>query len=223
MNLLKPLLSSTALTALAFAPVPADAQPIMAPFSWAGFYVGLNAGGAWGRSTYTDLAAIYVVPTNTNRLPGVIGGVQAGYNWQTGSFVFGLEGDVAFLSASKNTAFFTPFLAHNSRISALATLRGRVGVAMDHTLLYVTGGAAVASIKNQFVDTGPPLTANRSSATWGWAAGFGVERAFGEAWSAKLEFIHAGFPTERVVPAPGFLFALEDSVSIVRAGLNFHF
>lgn len=225
MKLLKPLFSSTALTALAFVPVPANSQPMGAPFSWTGFYAGLNAGGAWGQSTYTQvLPGTFAVPTHTNQPSGFIGGFQVGYNWQTGSVVFGLEGDVDFLSASSSTVVFAATVSHNSRVSGLATLRGRLGVAMDHTLVYATGGGALAWLKNQFLDTGLVTpTANRGSPAWGWALGAGVEHAFGNAWSAKIEYIYTGFPTERVTNAAGYVYDFTDSVSVVRAGINYHF
>ena len=197
------------------------AQPV---FNWTGFYVGGNVGGAWGQSSVNEPAAIYGATTFTNNLSGIIGGFQAGYNWQAGNLVYGLETDIAFTSAKRDTDIFAGFVFHRSSLTALGTFRGRVGVAMGPTLLYATGGAAYAWLKHEFTDNGFPFTASRSSPSWGWTAGGGIEHAFGNNWSAKIEYLYAHFPNQTVTdPTSGYTFTFRDSVSVVRTGINFRF
>jgi outer membrane immunogenic protein len=117
------LLGSVALPALLAGPAMAADMPVKAPpppaavFSWAGFYAGLNAGGAWGRSDAATSVSCTPVPgflpyfcsptggqanaaavaaAGTGSMSGsrFTGGGQIGYNWQNGSLVYGFEADV---------------------------------------------------------------------------------------------------------------------------------
>ena len=79
---------------------------------------------------------------------GLLGGGQIGYSWQTGPIVLGLEGDISsvdwddlFIDRQVGESFpaaISPLLD----LDFLATVRGRVGLAADNWLFYVTGGAA---------------------------------------------------------------------------------
>jgi len=102
----------------ALAPAPIYVAPA---FSWTGFYVGGNVGAAWGgrdncplRNTldhgvYT-LDTDYLPNCNGGNRVGVIGGVQAGYNWAFGGWLFGLEGDVNWLGRNNGNGYdFTRF------------------------------------------------------------------------------------------------------------------
>ena len=127
--------------------------PSYAPaFSWTGTYVGANVGGVWGKFD--------VSPTTTDNLtgavgaPGVmsinnsslIGGFQAGYNWQIGQWVLGLEQDYQFTGLKQTAAFAAPaglFLAGDSmavKTDYLAATRAKLGMAWDRALFYVAGG-----------------------------------------------------------------------------------
>ncbi|MGH6684791.1 MAG: outer membrane protein, partial [Pseudolabrys sp.] len=136
--------------------MPVKAAPIVAPpFNWTGFYVGGNVGILWGHSVQTvdiDDAPIGI-PPDDSRFAGIIGGVQAGYNWQFSNIVLGVEADIDLSSASKSVTTRAPFDTHNMRVSALGTGRGRVGIAFDRLLPYVTGGVAWAKLKNELIDT----------------------------------------------------------------------
>src|SRR5882757_1017692 len=156
---------------------PAYTPPPPPPvYSWAGFYIGGNAGwlGSTGNTvtnTGTDTGTGGFGTGLTNgSLPqsvnvdysGFLGGVQVGYNWQSGSWVFGLEGDVDWASAKGSTTVvnltgpFNPPITsfYHRELQWLSTLRGRVGITATPTfLLYATGGLAVGQTKigNQVV------------------------------------------------------------------------
>jgi outer membrane immunogenic protein len=161
-------------------PVYKALPPVAAPapvHSWTGFYFGGNVGYSWG-SSHNDwsvlnplfpdgslncgpTASIGVCAGNdSNKLKGVIGGVQAGYNWQTANFVFGIETDIQ-ASGQKGSQIFSatlplPIFAPYDRSSATAqytekllwfgTLRGRAGVTVGNLLLYGTGGLAYGEV-----------------------------------------------------------------------------
>ena len=156
----KILYSATALTALSFsafaADLPARTFAPVAPapiFSWTGFYVGANAGFIRSTAAATDLGGYWRRnETIHSSGSGVLGGIQAGYNYQVGDIVFGLEADLAATSANAK-ANSNADRADQHKTSALGTVRGRVGYAFDRTLLYVTGGLAYGNVKNRVFDT----------------------------------------------------------------------
>ncbi len=155
-------------------PIYTKAPPPPAPiFSWTGFYLGGNAGGAWGRDQITttltappglgfpiDLAAVSNAASPTISPFGFIGGVQAGYNQQLGHWVWGGEVDFDYLGLKGSNGGTLPFpstlpggplgpptsffsTATSMSTNWLFTARPRLGWAADHWLVYVTGGLAV--------------------------------------------------------------------------------
>lgn len=198
------------------------------PFSWTGFYVGGNVGGVWGHSVQTvDIDTFGGVPADDSKFSGLIGGVQAGYNYQISNIVFGIEADYDWANAKKSVVTLANFDTHNMAFSGLGTVRGRVGLAYDRFLPYVTGGVAFARLQNEIVDTGVPFgTVNRGSTATGWTAGGGLEYAFDNHWSAKAEYLYVKFPDKTVALSTGgynFQFTFKDSEQIARVGVNYKF
>lgn len=176
--MIRKLLLSTVFAAVAstgFAadlPIRANAPaPFAAPiFTWAGFYVGLNAGYSWGSSNTSLAVPVTVngVPNNINATAialanntgfgslspkGFTGGLQAGYNWQYNSLVLGVEADLNFLNLSGNrfaTSTVAGIVANDNdrvRSNYMGTVRGRLGFAVDRALFFVTGGVAFTDAK----------------------------------------------------------------------------
>jgi outer membrane immunogenic protein len=201
---------------------------------WSGFYVGANAGYAWGRATATDLPASNGVCWADcgfqwgPDIDGFNGGLQAGWNVQVQNWVFGIEGDVGYLDLSgtapdPNAA---PALVE-TRGGWFGTLRGRAGVLVSPALLvYGTGGVVYADTRtNVFRAIGGLDTSNADP--WGWIAGAGVETRVGHGWSLKLEYLYYDLGNDRVgAPIGGGTtqyFAIEQTGHILRVGLNYHF
>jgi outer membrane immunogenic protein len=223
-KLLKPLLSSTVFSALAAAPALAQA-PL---FNWSGFYVGANIGGAWGKNSFDETltGGGWWVTSASADASGVIGGLLAGQNWQAGNIVYGWEADISLSSAKERTLVFPPVptVTYESKLTALGTLRGRVGVATDRTLFFITGGGAYGRLKNEIVDPTFVGVVRRDSSAWGWVAGGGIEHAFAHNWTARVEFLHARLGSDtQSVTGPSYTFRFKDSVSIARAGINYRF
>src|SRR5262249_58963505 len=100
---------------------PLTKAPVYQPFyNWTGFYLGINGGGAWGTSKWDS--------TGEFDISGGVFGGTAGYNWQTGPWVFGLEGDVDGTRIKGHTAVACP-LGCETRNSWLPTARGPIGYA----------------------------------------------------------------------------------------------
>ena len=186
-------------------------------FAWSGCYVGLNTGVAFdhvGFATTVDQGSHFFLAPNvaavgaaasgtSNGQVGFIGGAQTGCNWQTGSLVFGLEGDFNGLApkaefTGNGTTTLGPVSVTNSiSTSWLATVRPRVGYAPYRTLVYVTGGIAVARFKFGQTYSEPNFPASGSSdavdVKAGWTIGAGYEYAFANNWSARFEYLYARF------------------------------
>ena len=235
------------------APVYKAPPVATAPVStWTGFYAGVNAGGAWGRfpletingsPTPADDAAGSAAETLTVRSSSFTGGVQAGYNWQSGGVVFGLEADFNWMSlrASQGPAAFPfgsnpalTFVVNQSvRTNWLATVRPRVGFTANNVLIYATGGLAVADLRydESINDAGCCAwieNASLSKTKAGWVAGGGLEVALQRNWSAKAEYLHAEFSGETTTAANavGEINVHRISrygIDIVRVGLNYRF
>lgn len=240
------------------------ARPMAVPevFSWTGFYIGGNVGYAWGRSDINgievaparfspiDAAAISTAASPRLNSNGFTGGGQAGYNWQAGSAVFGLEADInAFHLRGNSTGTFpfpstlpggpigppTTFFSPTSSVSTdwLFTGRGRIGWANDHWLLYATGGVAVTNLSvNQSIVQLAPFVFNTSATDTrvGWTVGAGFEYAMTRNWSVKGEYLYVDFGTLNGVGVltptfAGFTYTNSThlTANIARVGFNYHF
>jgi outer membrane immunogenic protein len=192
--------------------------PVMAAsYDWTGFYLGVNAGGAWSQSdaatttvfsptgyfATTSPGAIAIAGAQRINASGFTGGLTAGYNWQASNIVFGLESDFNYLDlkGSSTGSGIYPCCAPtgftvNSSVSTdwLITLRPRVGVAANNWLFYVTGGLAVGSVKSNFNFTDTFATAAESASMsqtrTGWTVGAGTEYALMNGWSVKAEYLY---------------------------------
>ena len=171
---------------------PAYTPPPPPPpvFSWTGFYIGGNLGGAWARGSVND--SLFGLSASSDR-SGFIGGGQVGVNYQFSNIVLGAEWDFDWtsLDATGNGRFVPGVgtLQGSANTRWISTLAARFGVVLNNgVLLYgKAGGAWVdnnATITN--LNTGASISAsNRNS---GWVVGGGVEWAIAGNWSAKLEY-----------------------------------
>jgi len=205
---------------------------VSAPWSWTGFYVGGNVGiaGAQTKISSPDGSYLPAGASFNSDATGVIGGLQAGYNWQFNNFVLGLEGDVSLASLSRTTSpgavSFIGGDSFHGDVTALGTVRGRLGWAFDRVLVYGTGGVAFASLKDQYSSPPFPFTASASSSATGWTAGGGVEYALADHWTVKAEYLHVGFSNRSATTTQfgnTYNFAFKDSVDIGRVGINYKF
>ncbi len=194
--------SLAAASAVAAADFPADRYytapaPLSAAGSWAGPYLGANIG--------YELATVDNNPTKPS---GIAGGIQAGYNWQRGQFVFGGEADFQLSAADATVApwqFSNPWFG---------TVRGRAGVAFNNVLVYGTAGLAYGDLR---LDTAG-LT--ESHASIGWTAGAGIEVGFTPRWSARAEWLYLDL-MDRGFSGTGANNGL--AANLIRFGVNYHF
>jgi outer membrane immunogenic protein len=242
-------LAVMATTALTFAALGAATQSASAaPYNWTGFYIGLHAGGVWGKSAALE-SGVTAPSTGYNGIgnnwsantSGFNGGVQAGYNWQIPSsfVVWGIEGDLGYLGF-KGSAISPLALTQASATTVTTkggfygTIRGRLGVApgMGNTLIYITGGGIFANVKGQITDPVVAFALPPSPTTgtqWGGIIGGGLEMALSGAWagwSVKGEYLYFNLGTKSVTTLHidhTHTWDIKSTGNILRLGLNRHF
>ncbi len=196
--------------------MPVKAPTYTAPgFNWTGFYIGINGGGAWGRSDWTNPLA----STGDFNVSGGLVGGTFGYNWQAGRIVYGLEGDIDW-SGVKGTGDATACapIGCDLKNNWLGTARGRIGYAFERVLPYVTGGLAVGDVKAS------TSLGSASETKAGWTAGAGLEAAITGPLTAKIEYLYADLGKITCLAAVCTVGTDVDyHANIVRAGLNYHF
>jgi outer membrane immunogenic protein len=189
----------------------APPAPIVREYNWSGFYLGVNGGGEWGRSKWDS--------TNQFNLSGGLIGGTAGYNWEIGHAVLGLEGDVDWSTLHGSTTTMCT-VGCTTRNDWLSTVRGRAGYAFDRFLPYVTGGLAVGDIR-----ASRPGFPGASHTDAGWTVGGGLEFALTNNWTAKAEYLHVDLGKFNCGFSCGP--TATNNVSLhsdaVRAGVNYRF
>ncbi len=220
----KTLLAAISVVALS-ATSSLAADLIDPPYDWTGPYLGANAGIAF----LDGDARITVGGTQTNfnlSDTGFTFGAQAGYNWQHDQWVLGVEGDFNFLDVGDNgTAPGATSGSFKLDSDWYATVRARAGFADGATLYYATGGLALmdADLRvTPIVAAAAGVPATDSEVLLGFAVGGGIEHAFSEKWSAKLEYLYMNFESDTLTAAPATA-RIEPELHVVRVGINYHF
>jgi outer membrane immunogenic protein len=222
-------------------------------FDWTGPYAGVHLGYGWGDpAVHVDpLPHNFVSPDQAPSTihpgpTGIVGGVQAGYNYQMGRFVAGIEADFtgSAMSGSKSVSPipFTDGSTFPGAVSAheetnwFGTLRPRLGYTVTPTLLiYGTGGLAYGNVSysanTNFVPPGTATDpASFSKTQVGWTAGGGVEYAFSKHWTVKAEYLYMNLGSESVIgnpslPNPPFQegYSWKTTTNIINFGVNYKF
>jgi outer membrane immunogenic protein len=214
-----------------------DVPAYVPPPTWTGFYIGAHVGGFWADIKNRDLDGWTGHGLDwgwNNSNDGVFGGGTVGYNYQTGAFVFGVEGDFggAGLTNSWNNGLIAgsagSFWA-KSDASFYADVTGRLGYAAGPALFYVKGGWAYldANISVGGVDPVFGVWSVKNSALDGWTVGGGIEYMWSPSWSVKAEYLYFDFGrnhTDWIDPA-GFDWRFDHDLTVnsFKVGLNYHF
>jgi outer membrane immunogenic protein len=259
------LAAVSAFLGIAGAAMAAD-MPLKAPayvpvYNWTGLYIGGTVGGAWGsfdpqsstaysQTGYfrtTSVPAINAAGVQSVNPSAFTGGFEAGYNLQRGNFVYGIEGDIEsfHLNGSASAGALYPCCApagftvtSNASTTWLATVRGRLGYAVNNWLFFATGGVAFTDLHGNFgfSDTYAAATesASLSSTQTGYTVGGGVEAGLWGNWSVKAEYLYVNFGTLSTTsnnfnstfgpnPASAFAHSIDLKANIARAALNYRF
>ena len=209
-----------------------SAPPVFTPvpvYNWTGFYVGLNAGVGWSNAGNVTVSDPRFGPQSisVSSHAGFIGGGQIGYNIQYSQFVFGLEADIQYANINSSVNWGTyGRLGVSSGGSGeyFGTVRARAGYAIDRTLIYATGGLAYGGLNSS------PFGGNATSNV-GYAIGGGVEYAFTDHWTAKVEALYInlsnGGNRTIAVTNGGLIYPINanngNGGGVARVGVNYKF
>lgn len=223
-------------------------QPSPPVFNWAGMYVGpslgvgvpLHGGERLQAESGFTSSTFDLYPPSITRA-GVLAGAQAGYNWQSGRWVWGFETDFGLLDGRRGpTGYFLASPAYAgppdftltsfSSANFYASIRARAGIAFDRTLVYLTGGVAAGGARGPatLAIAGAEFTAPRSqSSRMKYAVGAGMEYALTNDWSARGEylFLSQSLNTQIFDDGAGLIYAsrIRNENHLLRFGLNYHF
>ena len=216
------------LLVLDYPAVAADvSMPVKAPhlqpvFDWTGFYIGAHAG--FGRGSSSAVLTDPAPTTTSNSFDGMVGGVQAGYNYRLPSgILLGAEADISFPNYLTSNSIVSSLATARSAVTEqwdyMGTARGRVGYVAGPWLTYATGGLAWAG--ERFLNA--PAIGNSEktlNTRLGWAAGGGVEYAFAPHWSVRLEYLYSQFGKAEVRFPLGTQVGSTLDFQSLRVGLN---
>ena len=216
---------------------PAKGPAIMAPalFNWSGFYIGVDGGYAWGRARLIDVNGYNGPPPSFSYNPeGFQGGLYAGFNWQSGALVAGVEGEFGWLGLNGSRQF-PPYVGVRTPFDSVAATRGgwyaalagRIGVAMNNWLFYAKAGGIWADIRSSFTDTDPigtTLVAGTSvTGRSGWLGALGTEVGLTPNLIGRIEWSYYNFGTasHTATSAGGFPFTFRHPLTAhsLRVGL----
>jgi outer membrane immunogenic protein len=221
---------------------PVAYVPVAAPFSWTGFYLGGNLGAARNHGSIADTFGLY--SWGVNNQTTFVGGAQVGGNYQFNSFVVGVEGDFDWFANNNNSGGGTAIaglggagttISGSNNGRWLTTLTGRFGFAVDRVLLYAKGGGAWVGSSNLTllnVSNGATVSIGNGNTNTGWVVGAGVEYAFLNNWTAKVEYDYVGLSnysftvpgTFPVAAVAGDTFSTSSrNVQMVTLGINYLF
>ena len=212
-------------------PYKAPPPPAVAYFSWTGCYIGGHVGGGWGHKSFDDEVvfhrALGTVINHANGgvdYSGWLGGGQGGCQWQITSVVFGVEGDGSWTNLQSTVTDPLLLRDFSAKIDVIYDVTARLGWAWDRWLIYAKGGGAWAQVAVANPSFSDRITRN------GWVIGGGIEWAFWESWSAKLEYLHYDFGGRTfafngVLAGVPFDFTsgVQQRIDTVKFGINWRF
>jgi len=208
--------------------------------NWTGWYVGALVGVGSSTNYCQPNAAtsdqhgcaaegrFHTNQAITRSSASAVAGADIGYDWQSRYFVYGVAADWTWTHMKGSVAGRSGSYSYQSKIDWLASFRGRMGLAIDNTMVYVTGGLALGGVKNSYsvnnfndLDQG---TARKTAV--GWVAGVGVEHRFTRNWSIKGEYLHydLGTYTSNLTVDSGSSqqsFKHSNVVDVARIGLTY--
>ncbi len=196
---------------------PAPMAPVVAPaaaFDWSGFYVGVHGGGAWGDFSTNIWQDAF------GNSSSVLGGVQAGYNYQINQFVLGVQTDLAYTNLATGQDVIPGIVGVNANLNWLGSTTVRAGYAIDTWLPYVKGGFAYGETKAN-IDS---LIYSDSKWATGWTVGAGLEKAFTKNITgfAEYDYFDLGSAAYDISSQIGTI-ELKNTTNVVKVGLNYKF
>jgi outer membrane immunogenic protein len=189
-------------------PAPVAPPAMATTYDWSGAYVGGQVGYGWGRSN-AGPPSFYQFPSGDYYATGIagfglntagaIGGVEAGYGWQSHGLYVGIEADASASGIKGSYTDDVNKFSVDSTLQWLSTARVRVGLPIDRILLFASGGVAVGGVRGDLHDFYNAGTINSSSSSTnvGWTIGAGAAVALSQRWTVKAEYLYADLGSQK--------------------------
>jgi outer membrane immunogenic protein len=207
---------------------PPPPPPVLVVWTWTGCYIGGHVGGLWAGREVVDVTPVApFLGSGDRNVNGWLGGVQAGCDYQfAGGWVTGIQADYAWTNAEgSHVSLINPSLTIQSEIKSLGSVTARLGYAWGRFLGYVKGGAAWEQDNFDVFNnvTLATLAASGDRSRTGWTVGIGGEYAFADYLSGFVEYNYYDFGSRDIAFSNGGILNINETKSVVRAGLNFRF
>ena len=160
---------------------PVVQAPVIAAVDWRGAY----AGGGLSYGSFSSEPEQGVLPD----AKGTAAALIAGYNWQRGNLVYGIEGKVMFGAIDGSSDCANSFWTCESDVKSLASLRGRLGIANGKSLVYVAAGPSMGRVEHQTI-SGAGIVSADSATLSGYVVAVGLERVLNGGWGLRGEIEH---------------------------------
>lgn len=195
--------------------------PAVSAFTWTGFYLGLQTGYVWGNAAHTFSDGSLGGSSDPD---GWIGGGHLGYNWQSGNFVLGVEGDIEGGNVEGSFANAAGTTFGSAELNWQGSIRGRIGIAADRTLFYVTAGWAFAEADVFGRSPAIPFGCCSTSADLdGWTLGGGIEYAFSNNFTIRGEYRYTDFGNVTADLNPTISMPVDVETHALRVGASWKF
>lgn len=187
-------------------------------FSWTGCYIGLNGGAGWGR-------AFHYNTFHYGTTGGVAGG-QLGCNYQISSFVIGLEAELDYSTLHASPYLIDATMYDKGGFAGDVALRA--GFAFDRVLAFGKAGWSVANHRYSIAPE-DPLGSHANYTHSGLMLGAGVEYAFTDHWTAKVEYDHSFYNMRNIAfyrngtGAFNLVIPHKKSENLIKIGVNYRF
>lgn len=197
----------------------APAAPIVTQFNWGGAYIGGQAGYGWANSKFSAGPSY----NSKGSMDGFLGGIYAGYNFDTGSnVILGVDGDFTGTAIGEKVSFGA-LASEEKKLRWSGAARARLGYAMDRFMPYIAGGVAVGNIEDKAHLVGVPLV-SQSKTQVGWTIGSGVDYAVTDNIVTRLEYRYTDFGKRDIdFNVPGVSASSKLSTNEVRLGVAYKF
>ncbi len=193
---------------------------VAAIYDWSGFYIGINGGGGSSHASWDVVGGLR--EGSNDATGGTVGG-QIGYRWQSGQWVFGVEGQGNWADFSGDNLSAVFARRNHSKIDSFGLITGQVGYAWNNVLLYAKGGAAVVGDNYEVFSTATGASLGSASNTrWGGTVGAGLEVGFAPNWSVGVEYNHI-FLGDQNVTIAGVTDNIKQDVDMGLVRLNYKF
>jgi outer membrane immunogenic protein len=200
---------------------PATYIPTVAPvYNWGGIYFGINGGYGFGQSNWTvpGGGGVAAGTTGNFNINGYAVGGTIGANLQADAFVFGIEGDIDAMGMKGSSNTCAP-VSCQTQDTWLSTVRARVGYAADRVLFYGTAGGAFGNILANTNNNTSFASANKA----GWTAGAGLEAAFADNWTARVEYLFVDLSNASFNLPAGGPATVKFDANLIRLGIDYKF